>query len=251
MAVKELSVEDKLKTLFRLQLIDSKVDEIETLRGELPVEVKDLEDELEGLQTRINKINEDIKDLEDEIGERKNSIKEAEALVHKYQEQQNNVKNSREYDALTKEIELQGLEMQLAEKKIKESRYAIESKKELLAESEATIETKKKDLEVKKEELDKIIKETSKEEDKLKKLSDEAKKDIEERLIKAYDRIRNNYKNGMAVVTIERNSCGGCFNKIPPQRQAEIALRKKVIVCEHCGRILVDSAMNEDVVVEL
>lgn len=251
MAVKELSVEDKLKTLFRLQLIDSKVDEIETLRGELPVEVKDLEDELEGLQTRINKINDDIKDLEEEIAGRKNGIKDSEALIFKYQEQQNNVKNSREYDALTKEIELQGLEMQLAEKKIKENRYSIDSKKELLVESEATIESKKKDLVVKKEELDKIIKETSKEEEKLKKLSDAAKKEIEERLIKAYDRIRSNYKNGMAVVTIERNSCGGCFNKIPPQRQAEIALRKKLVVCEHCGRILVDTAMNEDVVVEL
>lgn len=251
MAVKELSVEDKLKTLFKLQLIDSKVDEIETLRGELPVEVKDLEDELEGLQTRISKINDDIKDLEDEIASRKNSIKEAETLIHKYQEQQNNVKNSREYDALTKEIELQGLEMQLAEKKIKEARYAIDSKKELLTESDATIESKKKDLEIKKEELDKIIKETSKEEDKLKKLSDATKKDIEERLQKAYDRIRNNYKNGLAVVTIERNSCGGCFNKIPPQRQSEIALRKKVIVCEHCGRILVDTGMNEEVQVDL
>lgn len=251
MAVKELSVEEKLMSLFKLQLIDSKIDEIAKLRGELPMEVKDLEDELEGLNLRIDKINSDIKEVEDENAQRKVGIKQAETLIQRYQEQQNNVKNSREYDALSKEIELQNLEMQLGEKKIKEGKQAIEAKKELLAESQALIEGKKADLEAKKQELEVIVKETSAEEEKLQKLNDKEQENIEERLMKAYNRVRRNYQNGLAVVIIERNSCGGCFNKIPPQRQSEIALRKKVIVCEHCGRILVDAAMEEEVTLKL
>lgn len=247
MAVKELTVEEKLKALAKLQIIDSKIDEIETLRGELPIEVNDLEDELAGLNTRINKINDEVKEYNDEIANRKNAMKQAETLIQKYQEQQNNVKNNREFDALSKEIELQKLEIQLSEKKIKEAHLGIESKKDYQKESELLIENKKKDLEAKKLELDRIVAETSKEEEVLRKESNAAKVDIEERLMKAYDRVRKNYVNGLAVVPIERNSCGGCFNRIPPQRQSEIAQRKKVIVCEHCGRILVDTALIDEV----
>lgn len=247
MAVKELTVEEKLKALAKLQIIDSKIDEIETLRGELPIEVNDLEDELAGLQTRIGKINDEIKEYTDEIAERKNATKQAEALIQKYLEQQNNVKNNREFEALSKEIELQKLEMQLAEKKIKEAHFGIDSKKDYQKESEAAIENKKLDLEAKKLELERIVQETSKEEEVLRKQSDKAKVDIEERLMKAYNRVRKNYVNGLAVVAIDRNSCGGCFNRIPPQRQSEIGQRKKVIVCEHCGRILVDPALLDEV----
>lgn len=251
MAVKELTVEEKLKALYRLQVIDSKIDEIQTLRGELPMEVSDLEDELEGLNTRINKIGDDLKALDENINARKNAIKDSEALIQKYTEQQNNVKNNREFEALSKEIELQKLEIQLSEKKIKETHAAIEAKKELQEESAKRIEGKKEDLEAKKKELEHIIKETSKEEKALSKMSEEAEASIEERLITAYHRVRSNYKNGLGVVTIERDACGGCFNKIPPQRQSEIAQRKKIIVCEHCGRILVDTAMQEEVEVNV
>lgn len=247
MAVKELTVEEKLVALAKLQIIDSKIDEIETLRGELPIEVNDLEDELAGLNTRIGKINDEMKEYTDEIANRKLAAKQAETLIQRYQEQQNNVKNNREFDALSKEIELQNLEIQLSEKKIKEAHHSIDAKKDFLKDSEALIESKKKDLVLKKEELERIVNETSKEEEVLRKDSEKAKVNIEERLLKAYARVRKNYVNGMAVVPIERNSCGGCFNRIPPQRQSEISQRKKVIVCEHCGRILVDPALIEEV----
>lgn len=246
MAVKELTVEEKLKALAKLQVIDSKIDEIETLRGELPIEVNDLEDELTGLNTRIGKITDEMKEYTDEIANKKNASKTAETLIQKYLEQQNNVKNNREFEALSKEIELQKLEIQLAEKKSKEAQYGIEAKKDYLKDSETAIENKKLDLVAKKQELERIVQETSKEEQVLRKQSDAAKVDIEERLMKAYNRVRKNYINGLAVVAIERNSCGGCFNRIPPQRQSEIAQRKKVIVCEHCGRILVDPVLLDE-----
>jgi predicted nucleic acid-binding Zn-ribbon protein len=217
---KEASVAEKLDALFELQKIDSEIDRIRTIRGELPLEVQDLEDELEGLETRINKIQDEVKELETEIQDRKNASKDAEAAIAKYKEQQNNVRNNREFESLAKEIEFQELEIKLHDKKSKEAKLKIDSKKELLTE------------------LDEIVGETQKEEDELLKKSEAAKKKIDERLVFAYNRLRSNAKNGLAVVPVDRDSCGGCFNKIPPQRQLDIESKKKVIVCEHCGRIL-------------
>ena len=240
---KELTVEEKLKSLFRLQTIDSELDQIVRLKGELPMEVSDLEDEIAGLETRTHKIDDEQKHLEEEVASKKNTIKEAEALIKKYTKQQNNVKNNREYDALTKEIELQKLEIQLSEKKINDLSDAVKVQKDFMKDAKNHIKEKKKELENKKVELEKIIAETDKDEDKHRKQSEKAQKEIngfDERMLTAYKRVRANYQNGLAVVKIERNSCGGCFNLIPPQRQAEISQRKKIIICEHCGRILVD-----------
>jgi len=237
---KELTVEEKLKALYELQQIDSEIDHIQIMKGELPMEVKDLEDELTGLQTRTEKIKDEIKDTEQAIEDKKLAIKESESLIKKYNKQLDNVKNNREYEALTKEIELQKLDIQLSEKRIKEANDLINQKQEFLEQTKKGVTAKKKELEAKKKELEVIIEETDNEEKALLKKSKKAKADIDERLIVAYDRIRKNYLNGLAVVQVQRDSCGGCYNKIPPQRQVEIAQHKKVLACENCGRILVD-----------
>lgn len=243
----ETTVEQKLKALYELQSIHTHIDKIRTVRGELPMEVRDLEDEVEGLETRINKHKDEFKELNDTIQARKLSIKDSLASIKKYETQLENVKNNREYEALTKEIEIQGLDIQVFEKKIKESGYEVKTKEDVLIQAEANIEERRKDLSVKREELDNITAETQKEEDVLLEKAKIAETHIDERLLIAYNKLRGNAKNGLAVVTIERDSCSGCFNKIPPQRQSDIRQRKKIIVCEHCGRILVD----EQLIVEL
>lgn len=242
--IKEVSVEEKLKSLFNLQTIDSNIDEIQILKGELPMEVSDLEDEMAGLETRTNKLEEELDKIEEETKANKQSKKEATAIIKKYEKQQGNVKNNREFEALSKEIELQNLQIQLIEKHMGDSVEKVDAKKELMEESQAQIKEKKKDLTLKKKDLEKIITETEKEEKGLEKKSDKASKIIEERIITAYHKIRKTYQNGLAVVKFDRDSCGGCFNKIPPQRQLEIRQRKKLIVCEHCGRILVDPEID-------
>ena len=236
-----IGVEDKLRKLYALQQIDSKLDEIEVLKGELPVEVNDLDDEIAGLETRTNNLKAGIKEVEAEVTYLKSKIKEAETLQKKYKKQLDDVKNNREFDALTKEIELQGLEVQLCEKKIREAQTRIDAKDEVLKEAKVRMSEKKKNLEAKKVELEKIIENTDKEEKKLKRAGNAARKDIDDRLIAAYEKIRKSYRNGLAVVPVDRDACGGCFNQIPPQIQLEISQRKKIIACEHCGRILVDN----------
>lgn len=243
----EQTVEQKLKALYELQNIHTKIDKIRQIRGELPMEVADLEDDVAGLETRIQKIKGELDDLEDSIVTRKNMIKEAQALIKKYDTQLKEVKNNREYDALTKEIEIQGLDIQVSEKKIKEHGFEITQKTEIYEKAQSDLEGRKKDLEVKKAELETITAETEKEEDALLKRADKAEPQIEERLLVAYNRLRKNSVNGLAVVTIDRDSCSGCFNQIPPQRQLDIRQRKKIIVCEHCGRILVDEALTQEV----
>ncbi|GIV43536.1 MAG: hypothetical protein KatS3mg035_0659 [Bacteroidia bacterium] len=243
---KDLSVEEKLKALFELQQIDSTIDRIKLLRGELPLEVQDLEDEISGLETRLENLNAEVKDIEVQISNRKNAIKDSEALIKKYEEQQNKVRNNREYDSIAKEIEFQKLEIQLAEKRIKEAKAQIIAKNEVIASAAANIEEKKQELEGKKRELEEIIDETRKEEEELALKSEAAKAKIDERLLIAYNRIRNNARNGLAVVTVDRDACGGCFNRIPPQRQMDIKLHKKITVCEYCGRILVDANILGD-----
>jgi predicted nucleic acid-binding Zn-ribbon protein len=238
-ATKELSIDEKLKQLWDLQQIDSKVDKIQILKGELPIEVKELEDEIEGLHTRLKNAQDEMGELEEDIKNRKNAKALAKELITRYEKQQNNVKNNREYDALSKEIELQRLEIQLCDKKIADSEAKIDSKKGSLEDTEKTIKEREKNLKNKKKELEKIIEETEKEELELQKESDKQAKKVEERLLKAYKRIRGAYKNGLAVVAVLRDACGGCYAKIPPQRQLEIRQRKRIITCEHCGRILV------------
>jgi predicted nucleic acid-binding Zn-ribbon protein len=244
--VHDASAEEKLQALFQLQQIDSEIDRIQIVRGELPVEVKDLEDDVARLETRISNINNDMAEFDRLIAERKQGIKDSTAAIKKYEGQQNNVKNNREYESLAKEIEFQKLEIQLCEKRIKEYTFEITSKKQLLTESEVDLTHRKADLENKRKELDSIIAETRKEEDVLNEYSSKAAAIIEERLLSGYKKIRENAANGLAVVSIQRDSCGGCFNKVPPQRQLEIKQRKKVIVCEHCGRILVDQEIMTD-----
>ncbi|HVW94447.1 MAG TPA: C4-type zinc ribbon domain-containing protein [Mucilaginibacter sp.] len=239
----EQTVEQKLKALYELQTIHTKIDKIRQVRGELPMEVADLEDDVAGLETRIQKIKSELDDLEDDIVTRRNLIKESLANIKKYEAQLNEVKNNREYDAISKEIEIQGLDIQVSEKKIKEFGFDIASKTAIYEKALADLDARKSDLEAKKEELGTITAETQKEETELTGLADKATKNIEERLLIAYNRLRNNAKNGLAVVTIQRDSCSGCFNQIPPQRQSDIRQRKKIIVCEHCGRILVDEQM--------
>lgn len=237
---KEISVEEKLKALFELQNVDSEIDKIRILRGELPLEVRDLEDEIEGLQTRIKNFEDEIKSLQGMVTEKKNAIKESQALIKKYEEQQMKVRNNREFDSLSKEIEFQNLEIQLSEKRIKEYTEQLNDKKLIIEDSKEILDEKKSDLDLKNSELEEIVSETQKDEEKLLNRSKEFETVIEERLIKAYKRIRENARNGLAVVSVERDACGGCFNKIPPQKQLDVASRKKIIVCEHCGRILVD-----------
>lgn len=243
----EQTVEQKLEALYELQTIHTKVDKIRQTRGELPMEVADLEDDVAGLETRIQKIKTDLDDLEDSIVNRKNMIKESLALIKKYETQQNNVKNNREFDAISKEMEIQGLDVQVSEKKIKEFQFEISGKTEVYDKALADLEDRKKDLEIKKAELENITSETQKEEEVLVTEANKAEGKIEDRLKIAYNRLRGNFKNGLAVVTIERDSCSGCFNQIPPQRQSDIRQRKKIIVCEHCGRILVDETMAEEI----
>ena len=236
----EQSVEEKLKALFELQTLHTQIDKIRQTRGELPMEVADLEDEVAGLETRIQKIKSDLDELEDQIVTRKNLIKDALAATKKYETQLNDVKNNREYDAISKEIEIQGLEIQVSEKKIKEYSFEIQNKTEVYENALVNITERKKDLELKKAELDMITAETEKDEAGILVKAKEAEKHIDERLLIAYNRLRGNAKNGLAVVSIKRDSCSGCFNQIPPQRQLDIRQRKRIIVCEHCGRILLD-----------
>lgn len=239
----EQTVEQKLQALYELQSIHTQIDKIRQIRGELPVEVADLEDDVAGLETRIQKIKAELDDLEDSIVTRKNTIKEATATIKKYEAQLNEVKNNREYEAISKEIEIQGLDIQVSEKKIKEFGFEITTKTEVYEKAVADLEGRKKDLEQKKSELDVITAETQKEEEELNAKAIKAETKIDERLLVAYHRLRGNAKNGLAVVTIQRDSCSGCFNQIPPQRQLDIRQHKKIIVCEHCGRILVDEAI--------
>lgn len=246
-AVKEFSVEEKLASLIRLQKIDSKLDEIQILKGELPMEVKDLEDEIEGLHARRTRVEEEINGITEFIEQRKAAITEAQALIKKYEKQSENVKNSREFDAINKEIEMQQLEEKLADKHIRDANEEIAEKARLLETAKKAVATKETNLSGKKGELEKIISETEKEEKHYRKDEEAARKDVEERLLTGYDRIRNNYRNGLAVVPVERDSCGGCFHAIPPQKQSEIKLRKKIMVCENCGRILVDNDLNDTI----
>ncbi len=242
----EISVEERLRALYSLQLVDSEIDKIKTLRGELPLEVQDLEDEIAGLETRLNNLKDEVRNLEKSISGKNNEITEAQALIKKYEEQQKNVRNNREYDSLSKEIEYQTLEIELCNKKIREFTAQIEEKKELIANSEAQLAERKSDLETKQSELEEITSDTLKEEETLLKKSEKIESMIEERLLAAYKRIRGNARNGLAVVSIQRDACGGCFNQIPPQRQLDIKSRKKIIVCEYCGRILVDDEIIKE-----
>lgn len=236
----DASIEGKLRALYELQLIDSKIDRIRTIRGELPLEVQDLEDSVAGLETRVTNLSQELKDLEEQVSEKTQAIKDFKANIKKYEAQQGKVRNNREYDAITKEIEFQNLEIQLAEKRLKESKFAIESKSEIVEKSQLDFSERQKDLKLKKSELDEIIAETEKEEKELVAASEKASKEIEDRLVNAYRRVRANTRNGLAVVPVERDACGGCFNKIPPQKQLDIRMNKKILVCEHCGRIMVD-----------
>ncbi len=242
----ELSVEEKLRALFSLQLVDSEIDKIRTLRGELPLEVQDLEDDVAGLETRIGNLRNESSELEKSIVKKNNEIVAAQALIKKYEEQQSNVRNNREYDSLSKEIEFQTLEIELCNKKIREFTVQVAEKKEIIDESQENLDERKKDLDNKRAELDDITRETEKEESLLNDKSETLQVRIEERLLTAYKRIRSNARNGLAVVRVERDACGGCFNQIPPQRQLDIKSRKKIIVCEYCGRILVDDEIMKE-----
>lgn len=236
----EITIEKKLIALYTLQQIDSQTDKIRIIRGELPLEVQDLEDEIAGLETRIDNYIKELELLKQSIAEKENSIIDSKALIKKYEDQQMKVRNNREYDSLSKEIEFQSLEIQLSEKRIKEFNFKCNAIKEDIENSQQILKERKDDLEIKKSELADIVTETEKEEKQLIKKSEENQKFIEERLLTAYKRIRKNARNGLAVVQIERDACGGCFNKIPPQHQLDIRMHKKIIVCEYCGRILVD-----------
>ncbi len=236
----EITIEKKLIALYTLQQIDSQTDKIRIIRGELPLEVQDLEDEVAGLETRIDNYIKELELLKQSIAEKENSIIDSKALIKKYEEQQMNVRNNREYDSLSKEIEFQSLEIQLSEKRIKEFNFKCNAIEEDIENSQQILKERKDDLEIKRSELADIVTETEKEEKQLIKKSEENQKFIEERLLTAYKRIRKNARNGLAVVQIERDACGGCFNKIPPQHQLDIRMNKKIIVCEYCGRILVD-----------
>ena len=243
---KEISVEQKLRALYDLQLVDARIDEIKNMRGELPLEVEDLEDEVAGLNKRIEKMTTALEDTDEKIKDKKIFISETEDRIKKYKKQQDNVRNNREFDALSKEIEYQELEIELAEKHIKEFYAQTEHKKEVLEQAQVNVDEKQNHLDHKKSELKGILKETEKEEKALEKESEKLKTKIEERLVKAYERIRNSVKNGLAVVTIERGASGGSFFTIPPQVQVEIAARRKIITDEHSGRILVDQELAKE-----
>ena len=245
--VKDFSIEERLSSVLRLQKIDSKLDEIRILKGELPMEVADLEDEIAGLRARQLRIEEEINGVNEFIEQRKNAIKDSEALVKKYEKQSENVKNNREFEAVNKEIEMQQLEVKLAEKHIKDAQEEIAEKALSLEKAKKNIEVKEGVLQTKKGELEKIIAANEKEEKQLNKEAAEAKASVEARLLMSYEKIRGNYRNGLAVVPVERDACGGCFNAIPPQTQSEIRQHKKIMICENCGRILVDEELNNKV----
>lgn len=236
----ELTVEEKLKALYKLQTMLSEIDKIKTLRGELPLEVQDLEDEIAGLKTRIDKIKSDVVEIRASVAKRKNDIEVCKASVQKYQAQLENVRNNREYDTLSKEIEFQNLEIELCEKKNREANALEKSKNEEVAMSNQMLDERSQDLKVKKSELDDIISETKQEEETLRAKALDLETTIEPRLLTAFKRIRKNSRNGLGIVYVQRDACGGCFNKIPPQRQLDIRMRKKIIVCEYCGRIMID-----------
>lgn len=247
---KDFSVEEKLVAVLSLQKIDSKIDEIHTLKGELPMEVKDLEDEIEGLKTRLANIDAEIANINSYIDSKMEAKKEAQALIKKYEKQQDNVKNNREFEAINKEMEMQELEVRLNEKHIKDAGFDLRDRTAIRLKTEEKIKDVEDALQLKRAELEKITVETDKEEQILSAKSEQAKEKVDPRLLAAYERIRKSYRNGLSVVSILRDSCGGCFNVIPPQRQSEIRQHKKIIVCEHCGRILVDSELNEKVSID-
>ena len=236
----EYSVEEKLQTLYQLQTMLTEIDKIKTLRGELPLEVQDLEDEIAGLTTRIEKASADVVEMSKGVAENKNTIEVSKQAVAKYQEQQDHVSNNREFDSLNKEIEFKNLEIELAEKRIREFTNAINAKKEEIESNRALVAEKQQDLEIKKSELQEIIEENRQEEERLREKCKNLELNIEPRLLQSFKRIRNNTRNGLGIVYVQRESCGGCFNKIPPQRQLDIRMRKKIIVCEYCGRIMID-----------
>ncbi len=236
----DYTVEEKLKSLYQLQLIFSEIDRIKTLRGELPLEVQDLEDEVAGLRTRIANISAEIERIKSEESKRKAKIEEAKAMIAKYTDDQNNVRNNREYDLLAKEIEFQSLEVEFCEKKLRQYAGELKNKDEEIARTEVLLEERIKDLEEKRSELDEIVAETKEEEEKLRERAKTLEATIESRLLQSFKRIRKNTRNGLGVVYVQRDACGGCFNKIPPQRQLDIKMRKKIIVCEYCGRIMID-----------
>jgi uncharacterized protein len=241
----EISIEKKLIALFTLQQNDSKIDRIKIVRGELPLEVEDLEDEVAGLETRIDNYIQEVEMLDKQVVDKQQAIKESQALIKRYEEQQNNVRNNREYDALTKEIEFQSLEIQLAEKRIREFNTQLTMRKEEIESAQLELNDRRNDMEAKRSELTDIVAETELEEKELIHKSEMQQRLIEERLLIAYKRIRKNARNGLAVVPVERDACGGCFSYIPPQRQLDIKLHKKIIVCEFCGRILVDKELAD------
>jgi hypothetical protein len=241
----DVPMEQKLKNLYDLQQIQTEINKIKSLRGELPLEVQDLEDELAGLQTRIANLKAEVKETEQNIVNEKHKISQCQENIKKYQTQQDNVRNNREYDSLSKEIEFQSLEIELSEKHIREFTAEVEHKKEVIEKSETTYAERNGDLKQKRGELDSIISETQKKEDELNVKKAEIEKLIDERYLTAFNRISSNVRNGLAVVTVQRDACGGCFNKIPPQRQVDIRSRKRIIVCEYCGRILVDSGLDD------
>jgi len=240
-----LTMEDKLRLLFQLQATDSQIDKIHLLRGELPLEVQDLEDDIQRLATRMENLQKEIRDIEKDIAFRRIDADNARGMVTKYETQQSNVKNSREFDSLTKEIENQKLDAELAEKYIREFSLLLKDRKENMEKTREAYEERKKDLEMKQKELESIVSETAKEEDSLQRKAEQIHYQIDARVLSAYRKVRNNARNGLAVVTVKRDACGGCFNKIPPQRQLDIKMSKKIIVCEYCGRILVDPAFEE------
>ena len=245
--VKEFSVEEKLTSLVYLQKIESKLDEIHILKGELPMEVNDLEDEIQGLHSRKVRIEEEINGVNEFIEKKKEAIKEAQALIKKYEKQSENVKNNREFEAINKEIEMQQLEVKLCEKHIKDANEEIAEKAELLEKANKAIANKETVLTNKKAELEKIIAHNEKDEKHFNKLAAEAKEHVDPRLMTSYEKIRKSYRNGLAVVAVERDACGGCFNAIPPQKQSEIRQRKKIMICENCGRVLVDGDLHASV----
>ena len=248
--VKEFSVEEKLAALIALQKVESKLDEIHILKGELPMEVADLEDEITGLHARQTRIEEEINGVTDFIQQRRDAIKESEALIKKYEKQSTNVKNNREFEAINKEMEMQQLEVKLAEKHIKDATEEIAEKAVLLEKAKKNIAVKEGLLATKKGELEKIIAATEKEEKHFNKLAEDARQEVDHRLLVSYDKIRKSYRNGLAVVPVERDACGGCFYSIPPQKQSEIKQHKKVMICENCGRILVDEDLTNSVEVK-
>lgn len=240
-----IPIDEKLRNLYELQIIDSKMDDLQKMKGELPMEVCDLEDDIVGLEKRVEKLTGETKEFEQTVAKYQNQIKDSEALIEKYERQQDNVKNNREFDALMRETELQKLDIQLANKRIRESKQLLSNKEITLEAAKKRRSNKEEDLAIKQEELKKIITKTEKEEKTLERKAARARKKIEDRLLKAYDRVRGAYRNGLSVVTVQRNACGGCYNEIPPQIQLELGQRKRIIVCEHCNRILVDDLILE------